>query len=195
MTVEVRTLSGAAIKQNLASLAELRIEVFAAYPYLYDGDAAYETRYLHEFAAATDSVLIAAFANDGIVGVATASPMWTQKAEFRLPFEQVGIDTSKLFYFGESVLLPQYRGQGIGHSFFDQREAAARDSGARAAAFAAVIRPENHPAKPTDYRPLDSFWKKRGYRKVDGLVSELAWKEFGEAQESAKKMQYWMRAL
>jgi len=195
MTLEVRTLSGAAIRENLESLAALRMEVFAAYPYLYDGDAAYETKYLQEFAAATEAVMIAAFDRDKIVGAATASPMWTQKEEFRVPFERVGIDTSDLFYFGESVLLPQYRGQGVGHAFFDRREAAARAAGARAATFAAVIRPYDHPARPADYRPLDAFWEKRGYRKVPGLVSELAWKEFGEAEESPKQMQYWMREL
>ncbi len=195
MTLDIRTLSGAAIKQNLADLAALRIEVFAAYPYLYDGDAAYETAYLREFAEAADSVMIAAIDGGRIVGAATASPMWMQKEEFRLPFERFGIDTSDLFYFGESVLLPQYRGQGIGHSFFDQREAAARMAGARAASFAAVIRPDDHPAKPAGYRTLDAFWQKRGYRKVPGLVTELAWKQFGEAQESPKQMQYWMREL
>lgn len=195
MTLEIRTLSGAAIRENLDSLAALRIEIFAAYPYLYDGDAAYEAKYLQEFAAAADSVMIGAFDGGSIVGAATASPMWTQREDFRAPFERVGIDTSHLFYFGESVLLPQYRGQGIGHSFFDQREAAARDAGARAAAFAAVIRPEDHPARPTDHRPLDAFWQNRGYRKVPGLVSELAWKEFGEAHETPKQMQFWMREL
>lgn len=195
MKVAVRTVSGKEIGDHLESLAALRIEVFAAYPYLYDGDAAYEAGYLREFAAATDSVMVAAFAGERIVGAATASPMWAQKAEFREPFERVGIDTSRLFYFGESVLLPQYRGQGIGHAFFDQRETAARKAGARAAAFASVIRREDHPARPADYRSLDPFWNKRGYRKVDGLVTELCWKEHGETQERPKQMQYWMREL
>ena len=29
--------------------------------------------------------------------------------------------------------------------------------------------------------------------RVPGLVSELAWKEHGEAEESPKQMQYWWR--
>jgi len=195
LTVTVRPLTGAEIIAATDDLAALRIAVFAAYPYLYDGDAVYEAEYLKEFVAAPDAVLVAAFDGVKIVGAATASPMWAQKAEFRAPFEERGIDTASLFYFGESVLLPGYRGHGIGHAFFDHREAQARDCGASAATFAAVIRPGDHPARPAGYVPLDMFWTKRGYAPVEGFVTELGWKEHGEVEESVKPMQYWMRTL
>jgi GNAT superfamily N-acetyltransferase len=195
MTVAVRPLTGAEIAAAIDDLAALRIAVFAAYPYLYDGDVGYEAEYLKEFIAAPDAVLVAAFDGARIVGAATASPMWAQKEEFRAPFESRGIDTSRLFYFGESVLLPQYRGHGIGHSFFDQREAQARNCGATSATFAAVIQPDDHPARPAGYVPLDAFWTKRGYAPVEGFVTELAWKEHGERDETFKPMQYWMRQL
>ncbi|MBC7493194.1 MAG: GNAT family N-acetyltransferase, partial [Novosphingobium sp.] len=92
-----------------------------------------------------------------------------------------------------SVLLPQYRGHGVGHAFFDHRETRAREFGANAACFAAVIRPDDHPARPAGYQPLDAFWRKRGYAPMPGFVTELAWKEHGEAEESPKPMQYWLR--
>ncbi len=195
MTVTVRPLTGAEIEAAIADLAALRIAVFAAWPYLYDGDAAYEAEYLREFVAAPDAVLVAAFDGTRIVGAATASPMGAQKGEFRAPFESRGIDTARLFYFGESVLLPEYRGHGIGHAFFDHREEQARSCGAASATFAAVIRPDDHPAKPTGHAPLDAFWTRRGYAPVEGLVTQLAWKEHGEQGESLKPMQYWMRQL
>lgn len=195
MTIRVAPLSGAALGAALDDLASLRITVFAAYPYLYDGDPAYEAEYLKEFTEAPDALLVAAFDGSRIVGAATASPMRAQKAELRAPFEARGIDPATLFYFGESVLLPDYRGRGIGHAFFDHREAQARECGATAATFAAVIRPEDHPARPAGYTPLDAFWTKRGYAPVPGFVAELAWKDHGEAGESPKPMQYWMRSL
>lgn len=193
MTVIVRPLTGAEIGAALGDLAQLRITVFAAYPYLYDGDAAYEAEYLAEYAAAADAVLVAAFDGARIVGAATAAPVIHQKAEFREPFAARGLDVDRLFYFGESVLLPEYRGHGVGHAFFDHREAQAKACGASAACFAAVIRPEDHPARPEGYVPHDAFWTKRGYAVVPGLVTELAWKEHGEADESLKAMQYWLR--
>jgi len=191
----VRPLVGSEIDGALADLAALRIAVFADWPYLYDGDPAYEAAYLREFAAAPDGVLVAALDGGKIVGAATASPMRAQKEAFRQPFEDRGIATADLFYFGESVLLPAYRGRGIGHAFFDRREEWARACGAGAATFAAVIRPDDHPLRPAGYVPLDAFWTRRGYAPVPGLVTALAWQEHGEAEESPKPMQYWMRSL
>jgi GNAT superfamily N-acetyltransferase len=191
--MEVRALTGEEIAAHLDDLARLRIAVFAEYPYLYDGDAAYEADYIREFAAAPEAVLVAAVDGGKVVGVATASPMWAQKPAFRAPFEERGIDTNRLFYFGESVLLPEYRGRGLGHAFFDRRESAAREAGANAACFAAVIREAGHPDRPHGYRPLDAFWRKRGYEQVPGLVSRLAWKQHGEAEERENRLQYWMR--
>lgn len=193
MSVVVRPLTGAEIVAALDDLASLRIAVFAAFPYLYDGDPAYEAAYLREFASAPDAVLVAAFDGARVIGAATASSMAAQKCEFRAPFTARGLDVARLFYFGESVLLPEYRGQGLGHAFFDHREARARECGAHAACFAAVIRPSNHPARPAGYQPLDPFWRKRGYALVPGFVTELAWKEHGEIGESLKGMQYWLR--
>jgi GNAT superfamily N-acetyltransferase len=193
LNVAVRPLTGVEIAAALDDLAMLRIAVFAAFPYLYDGDAAYEADYLREFATAPDGVLVAAFDGARVVGAATASPMAAQKAEFQAPFAARGLDVARLFYFGESVLLPEYRGQGVGHAFFDHREARALEAGATAACFAAVVRPNNHPARPADYQPLDPFWRKRGYAPMPGFVTQLAWKEHGDADESLKPMQYWLR--
>lgn len=195
MSIDIQTLSGAQIARHLGDLARLRIAVFATFPYLYDGSEAYEEAYVREFAGESGSVLVAAFDGGRVVGAATASPMATQKAEFRAPLEERGYDTSAMFYFGESVLLPEYRGRGIGHAFFDQREAAARAAGATHACFAAVVRADDHPARPADYRPLDPFWEKRGYQPVPGLETHFAWKEHGESSESLKTMGYWLHAL
>lgn len=192
-SVAVRTLRADALLAAIPALAELRIAVFRAFPYLYDGDPAYERDYLREFAAAPGSVLVAALDGERIVGAATASPMPAQKAAFRAPFAAAGIDCERLFYFGESVLLGEWRGQGVGHAFFDAREATARAWGADAAAFAAVVRAPDDPRRPAGYRPLDGFWRARGYAPVPGLTTRLAWKELGEAGEGEKPMQCWLR--
>lgn len=195
MTVRVAPLTGADLRAALPDLAALRIAVFAAWPYLYAGSEDYEREYLAEFTAAPDAVLVAAFDGGRIVGAATASPLAAQDDYIRAPFAGSGIDPARVFYFGESVLLPQYRGQGIGHAFFDHREAAARDWGASHAGFCAVMRGDDHPDRPADYVPLDAFWARRGYAPVPGMVGTFHWQDHGEAAESAKRMQYWLRAL
>ncbi|HEX8058964.1 MAG TPA: GNAT family N-acetyltransferase [Novosphingobium sp.] len=195
MSLDIRVLTGAEILAAADDLARLRMTVFADWPYLYDGDLAYEAEYLREFVVSPDAVMVAACNGPRIVGAATASPMAAQDAEFRAPFEAAGIDLPSLFYFGESVLLAEYRGRGIGHAFFDHREAEARRWGARAACFAVVIRPEDHPARPEGHVPLDRFWRKRGYVPVEGLIATMDWKDHGEASASVKPMQCWMRLL
>ena len=112
--VSIEPIAGAALDAAAEDLARLRIAVFAEYPYLYEGSDAYEREYLQEFVAEPGSVLIAAREGARIVGMASASPMAGQKTGFRSPVEAAGYPASEVFYFGESVLLPEYRGRGIG---------------------------------------------------------------------------------
>ncbi|MBP6012977.1 MAG: GNAT family N-acetyltransferase [Alphaproteobacteria bacterium] len=195
MSIRVETLTGARLAAHVGDVARLRIEVFRAFPYLYDGDLAYEQRYLAAFAASKNAVIVGAFDGDEVVGASTAAPLLSQMDEVKAPFEARGDDLSQYFYFGESVLKLAYRGSGIGVRFFEEREAQARRCGATVATFCAVVRPMDHPARPAGYVPLDVFWTKRGYSPVEGLICRIGWKEIGEAEESPKPMQFWTKRL
>ena len=193
--VRVATLTGAAVAPILDDLARLRIAVFRDFPYLYDGDLGYETWYLGRFAAAPDAMVVGAFADEQLVGAATALPLVHEHCDFQAPFRAHGINPAHVFYLAESVLLPGWRGRGIGHAFFDAREAAGRRLGFETAAFCVVVRPADHPLRPVDYRPLDAFWRKRGYLPVEGLTTHFPWKDLGEAAETVKPMQFWSKPM
>lgn len=196
MTLRIETLTQDRFAGALPALAHLRIEVFRAFPYLYDGSLAYEQRYLEKFSTTAGAVIIAAYDGETIVGCATAAPLLGHEPEFAAPFLKAGYDPSRIFYFGESVLRARYRGRGIGHAFFDHREAAARKvSGVTHTAFCGVIRPADHPARPVDYSPLDAFWVKRGYSPISELVAHFDWTDVGDTAKTAKPMQFWLRAL
>ena len=196
MTVRVAPLTGKSMAGALDALARLRIAVFRDWPYLYDGTLEYEQKYLAKLAAARGAVIVAAYDGETIVGCATGAPMAEVEAEVSAPFTARGYDVGRIFYCGESVLLPAYRGRGLGHAFFDHREAQARALGGFThVAFCAVVRPEDHPLRPKDYVPLDGFWQKRGYARVDGLVTRFTWKDIDRSGETEKPMQFWMRAL
>lgn len=105
------------------------------------------------------------------------------------------MDIQSVFYCSESVLLPSHRGRGLGHAFFDAREAHARALGFAWSAFCAVERPDDHPAKPADYRPLDAFWRKRGYQCQDDMTTTFAWKDVDQPGETDKVMRTWLKAL
>lgn len=195
MTVEVRRLALDEITAAFDDLARLRIMVFRDWPYLYDGDLDYERRYLEGFLAARQSVVIGAFDGTTLVGAATASPLTVHHAEFAEPVRAAGMDPAEIFYFGESVLLPSHRGQGTGVRFFEEREKAAREQGFSTCLFSAVVRPDDHPMCPNRYVSLNSFWKNRGYRRVEGLATQFFWKDLGEVEETAKPMEYWKKIL
>ncbi len=195
MTLTFATLDGAALDAALDDLARLRITVFRDWPYLYDGDRDYERRYLETYRDSPGAVLVGAFDRGLLVGAATGTPMEDHADQFGAPLEARGHDLSDVFYCAESVLLPAYRGQGAGHAFFELRESHARRLGRHWSAFCGVIRPDTHPARPASYRPLDAFWRKRGYAPLPGVVARFAWKDIGDMEETEKPMQVWMREL
>ena len=197
MAISVTPLFGGEINSVLADLARLRMTVFRDWPYLYDGTLEYEQEYLGKLAAAPDAICVVARDGDLIVGASTGSPMTANVDEFAEPFEKGGYDLSKIFYCGESVLLKSHRGHGLGNAFFDQREAHGRRLGDFThSTFCRVVRSDDHPLKPADYRPLDPFWKKRGYAPVDGLIATYHWKDIDQAElEKPHAMQFWMKAL
>jgi GNAT superfamily N-acetyltransferase len=195
-TIRIETLVGRDFRAALSRLAELRVEVFRDWPYLYDGTRADEQSYLDRFAATDGAVIVAAYDGATIVGCATAVPLLDHDPAFAAPFLQAGYDATRIFYFGESVLLPAFRRRGVGHAFFDHREAAARRvTGVTHTAFCGVQRPHDHPDRPMTYVPLDAFWRKRGYAKLDGVIAHYDWTDVGQTTKTAKAMQFWMRAL
>jgi len=192
--VIIVSMSGREILSYLDDVARLRIEVFRDYPYLYAGSLEYEQEYLQSYAACDESIFVLALNGTEVVGVSTGLPMLAADEAFQRAYGQRGDDLSKVFYLGESVLLPKHRGRGIGHAFFDEREKQACHCGATLATFCAVIRPEDHPRKPAEYRSHDIFWKKRGYE-LNGLRAQLAWEQVDQGGEVENELVFWERSL
>lgn len=195
MSLDVRPLTGADLSAVLPDVARLRMTVFRDWPYLYEGSFDYEHRYLQSYRDSTGAILVGAFDGDTLVGAATGTPMEDHADDFAAAFDGTDMALTDIFYCAESVLLPAYRGRGIGHAFFDAREDHARRLGRRISAFCAVQRPEDHSARPADYAPLDPFWRKRGYAPLPGVVASFSWTDVGDEEQSAKPMQFWSKPL
>ncbi len=196
MSVRIEVLGGVLLRDHLEGLARLRIEVFRDWPYLYDGSMAYEAEYLRGFSRQPGAVIVAAFDGDALIGESTAAPLLGQAGYVTAPFTASGLPLERFFYFGESVLLPQYRGQGIGVAFFAEREAAARRyGGIETCVFCAVQRASDDPRKPMGATSLEPFWARRGYRRWDGMMCSIVWQEIGGEGEIANNMQFWRKDL
>ncbi|WP_170446999.1 GNAT family N-acetyltransferase [Ruegeria arenilitoris] len=192
---KVRALTGPALEAALDDVARMRIAVFRDWPYLYDGDLAYERKYLQSYRDSDRAIVVGAFDGERLVGAATGAPLADHAEDFAAAFDGTGLDLSQIFYCAESVLLPAYRGQGVGHAFFDLRESHARALGFAKCAFCGVQRPDDHPMRPAGYRTLDPFWRARGYAPLPGVIARFSWKDLGEDSETLKPLQFWIRDL
>ena len=193
--MRIEALTGEALDAALDDVAGLRIRVFRDWPYLYDGDLEYERRYLETYRSSDAAILVGAFDGARLVGAATGTPMADHADDFAAAFEGTGLALNDIFYCAESVLLPEYRGRGVGHRFFDLRESHGRALGATVSAFCGVVRPVDHPLRPDGYRPLDAFWHKRGYAPLDGALAWFSWKDIDQTEATRKPLQVWTRSL
>lgn len=192
--IATRVLTGDSVAAALDDLARLRIAVFRDWPYLYDGDPDYERDYLRAYQS-PGAVVVAAYDGARMIGAATGAPMEHHAGDFAAAFAHRPEALEDIFYCAESVLLPDYRGKGLGHAFFDGREAQGRTLGRRYSAFCSVQRPADHPLRPANYRPLDDFWRKRGYEPLSGAVAEFDWKDIDAPVSTRKPLQFWMKRL
>ena len=195
MRVAVRRIPPGEAARWLDDVARLRIGVFRDWPYLYDGSLDYERAYLRVYSDSPRAVLVGAFESGRLVGAATGTPMVDHDDAFAAPLAAAGWDADDVFYCAESVLLPEWRGKGIGHRFFDEREAAARAEGFSFSVFASVIRPDSHPMRPAGARDLGPFWRGRGYRPLDAPPASFRWRDVGQDVETAKPLALWGKRL
>jgi GNAT superfamily N-acetyltransferase len=193
--ISLRALKGPELEAALDAVASLRISVFRDWPYLYDGTLDYERAYLDTYRDNPGALLVAAFDGETLVGASTSTFMEDHAAEFAAPFRALNIPLTSILYGAESLILPAYRGRGLGTQFIQHREAHARAHNRSHVAFCSVRRPEDHPLKPAGARSNDAFWRRNGYEPLPGILAEFSWKDVGDAAETPKQLQFWMRQL
>jgi GNAT superfamily N-acetyltransferase len=190
-TVKSRTFLGAEILEIIPQLGALRIRVFYDFPYLYAGDLSYEQAYLKIYSESEQSIVYGLFDGTTLVGATTGMPLSCEDKSIQQPFVDHDANLSEIFYFGESILLPAYRGHGHGHQFFDVRESHALAHGYKQTVFCSVERAIHHPMRPENYVPNDRFWSKRGYTPLPNHRCSLGWVDRGEETETMKTLQFW----
>ncbi len=84
--VRIEVKRGAAVKPIIPALARLRTEVFRDWPYLYDGDPAYEERYLATYAQSPRAAVVVACVGEAVVGASSCLPLADETGNVKAPF-------------------------------------------------------------------------------------------------------------
>lgn len=194
--IKIRSFTGSGIKTYIPSIAKLRAEIFKEYPFLHISGVDLEMQYLKKFTQCKEAIAAVIFDASKIVGATVGLPFEDKDLEMQQLFIDHGLNPADYFYFGESVLLQAYRGRGLGHHFFDIREGhVKRLKRFKSICFRTVVREKNHPQKPKNYIPLETFWEKRGYTQRPELNYSFSWKDLGESEESPKLIVFWTKEL
>lgn len=194
--IHVRAFSGSALRTYVHSIAKLRMDVFQEYPFFEAPDLYRELQCLQRYTASKEGIGVLVFDHSTVVGVSLGIPLTLERPEIQEPIQNRFGDTVSYYFFGESVLLKPYRNRGVGHHFFDVREAHVRHfQKYRQICFLDPVRPEIDGLKPPDYLPLHDFWRKRGYVHYPDLNCHLAWKDLQTKQNTEKALTFWISAL
>ena len=131
-----------------------------------------------------------------VIGASTGNYLPDDVEEAQSVFRNAGHDVREYFYFGESILLPEWRGQGIGKRFFAERERAARNLlQVKYLTFCCVDRSATHPIGPESYRSPKPLWLSQGFVEHPELVARFSWRDLGATKETAKPMIFWIKSL
>lgn len=196
MPSDIRLLCGDDIRPFIDELVHLRITLLREFPYLYDTTPEYEAHYLETCARSSWSLCALMLDEGRVVGASIGVPMSAESGEIQRLFLERGWNPERIFFFGETLVLPVYRNSELLARLLIEQEYFVRGlERFDWCAFCAVMRPLEHAARPTGYRQPDERWLQGGFRPEPILRAERRWVDVGDSLESAKPMQVWLKPL
>lgn len=194
-SVQISTYTGKSIAAALSSFQGVHATVFSEWPYLLNS-APDDQPYIAPYVNIPRAALFVARHDGGAVGLATCLPLGEESANVQAPFVANGWDVRRFFYFGEGVILKQWRGIGLGKRLFELRESHARAvSTADYAVFCSVRRALDHPMRPQGATTNDAFWRRRGFQPLDGVACTMTWTSRGDSAPTQHTLDFWIKSL
>jgi hypothetical protein len=194
--IHIRPFTGEKIKIYLHSLAKLMAEVFKEYPYLKEASSVQQTEYIKRVASYKEAIAVLIFDNTTLVGASLGLPLIGECKEIQQPFLDRNMNVNEIFFFSASLLLKPYRRRGIGHHFFDVREAhVLHHKKFSHISFCLPQIQEEDPSRPEDYLSLEDFWRKRSYVHHPEMQCILPWTPINPEAPPEKQMTFWLKTI
>lgn len=192
--ITIRAFTGAEAEPFMDAIAQLRIDNFRDFPYLYDGDLAYERAYLATYFRSPSTRIYLVFDGDTVVGFSNSILLSEESDEFTKPFRDKGLVLEEYLYIGEAILNPPYRGRKLFHELAKLHEDRIRDEKHKNVLCYSVVRSEDHPLRPEDYKPIEALWTRLGFREDPSLNVHIAWKQVDTGKEEGNILAAWIHA-
>ena len=179
--LHLEKFQGTAIEPHNEEIISIVNRVFYDYPYRYDGKSEGYTESIKEHAKSANGYVVLAMDGEKVVGVATGIPL--SESGVTLP----GVDPSSVYYLCELLLLPEYRGQGLGTKMGREIEHFAKEHGYTLLALTSMEAP--------GYTSAHTAFKKLGYTKHPDKYYETSWVHVGETEPTSHRLFFWTRPI
>jgi len=190
----LKCFSGAEIEPFIPQIGALRIGMFREFPYLYEGNLESEIAYLQHLTSQQAETLLL-FKDNAIVGFMNAMPLANAEEAVQKPFIEAGHTLSDYCYVGELMVLPAYRTAQLINTCCAHYEQYARTHKYTFAIFITIDRPDNHPAKPSGYRPLEPLWRRLGFELIPDMKIESDWQQVDTQKREQNTLSLWRKRI
>ena len=200
MNINIQIYQAESLAVEIGVLANFRLRYFREFPYLYVGTEESEQEHIAEYIANSTARLLIAKDGEKIIGVAIGTMLSTELEILRRitePLRNLGIVPERFYYFGEMILDPAYRHQGLGKQMLERLKTAGREQGVDRFGFFAVFREQNDIRRPAGYVDSDVIFRKFGFEKTDISIS-FEWATIqadGSVGKSPNRLDLWIAPL
>lgn len=196
-TCHMQVLKGEAIRPYVKDITDLCLVVYREFPYLYEGTEEEYMPAIEHYAQSPLGIACVLFDNQKLVGIAIGEPMGAMREKYKQPllnfYSESELDA--FFYFGEFLLLKEYREKGLGQKMYFELEKQINEEGQlRTICFCKIAEFDKHPLMPKNYKSLDEFWTKLGFSQREEIATSVFWRNIGEEEDSPHKMIYWVKS-
>ncbi|HQS84307.1 MAG: hypothetical protein B7Y25_05090 [Alphaproteobacteria bacterium 16-39-46] len=200
MSFQIKIFKGPEILSYIETLADMRLEAFFEYPYLYVGKREDELSYVKSYALSPQGLLIVAFKNEKIAGICSGIPLNFENSPLKpwhKKLEKEGLEIEMLYYGGEIIVKPQFQKQKACFLLMTQFIEAVKEMKFSKIIGITCIRAKDHPLCPPKYFGPESIWEKMGGEKTNIILSSH-WstrQENGSLKKQKNNLAVWIKRL
>lgn len=174
-------LRGAEIEPYLPEIVDLMVEVYRESPFFYEGTREEYLPLVKAYSDSPQGIACVLFDGKKIIGVAAGAPLNQVSEKWQTPFKNESLD--QIYYLGDEVLHPQYRGKHLGSKLFDLFMEEVPKSFSTVA-FTMMEKSAEEPG-------VKGVLQNRGFVERKDKTVVIPWTEIGSKEEVPHKLVFW----